>query len=185
MARLIISRIYADLDLECLRPFDTLFLRQIAYSLSSTHPESQSSLPSLYQFAYFGRLSGDFNFQESISNAWMASTTNHPFFLLPIEAINHHSADSTQYQEWAEQLSGRQALSRLIEWYEAGYDRGRDLVWHLQSPSLNRIMFETFNVQHSITVLPSGVIFPGLGQSSSASEFGGFTRKMHLKTGSL
>ena len=176
---------YADIDLECLRPFDPLIDRQINSSLSRTDVGSESTLPSLYQFAYFSQHGMDVNFQALVSNAWMVATPNHPFFLLPLEMMAHHSSGSWQYLEWADRLSGPESLRPLIEWYQVGYDGGRDLIFHLQSPSLNRTMFETFNVQHSITILPSGLIFPIPGQSSSASEFGGFTRKMHFETGSF
>lgn len=174
-------RMYADIDLECLRPFDPLFHRQIALSLQSAngYPPEQSSLPALFQFGYFARLGIDLDFQDSISSSWMAGTANHPFFLLPIEALHEYSADWAPHREWAESLSGRSSLRHLIQWYESGY-RGEEWSWHLHA--LNGTRLDLFNVQHSITILPPGIIFPVLGQSSSTSEHYGYVRKMHLET---
>ena len=177
----LILRIYADVDVECLHSFDPLLLEHVASSIAKSvkSSESQSGQSSVYQFAYFGHLGVDTYWQELISNTWMASTANHPFFLLPLEAMDRHSADSSEYLNWGRQLTGSQALRTLIQWYEAGYDGGRELVSNLHSASINKTMFETFNVQHSITVFPSGVIFPLSWSSHPRSRHKAFARKMH------
>jgi hypothetical protein len=113
----------------------------------------------------------------------MASTANHPFFLLPLEAMDRHAADSSEYHNWVRRLTGPQALRTLIQWYEAGYDGGRELVSNLHSASITKTMFETFNVQHSITVFPSGVIFPLSSSSHPRSQHKAFARKMHTNGG--
>ena len=152
--------IYADLDVECLRPFDRLLEREITLSLSN--PPSwldDSDLPRLYQKALFGRMGHDEQFAYSIPNAWMASTPYHPFFMLPLEVIVQRVHLPGQ-QEWVEALTGPIALrDRLID-YEHQFDEGRNLGKYLSTTAMNKTYLGQYQLLHSITIFPSEIIFP-------------------------
>ncbi|KAK3168080.1 hypothetical protein OEA41_004526 [Lepraria neglecta] len=139
--------VYADLDTECLLPYDSMFER---YN-TSTAPHIELSLPSdasktskgqgekssqandktslklrgkpsfatQERKAFLGRMGTDEDFPHSIPNAWMASTPSHPFWLLPLESIkdNIYSGKEPEY------LTGPTALYERVKQY-GEYDGG-------------------------------------------------------------
>ena len=71
-----LCRVYADLDLECLRPTAEA-LEPYRIRVANTTDTATDYRP----LAVFGRLGSDESFEHSIPNAWMAST---PLALLPL-----------------------------------------------------------------------------------------------------
>jgi hypothetical protein len=149
---------YADLDVDCLRPFDRFFSAQIATSINATAP-SNSTLPPLYQIAFFGRMGSDFNYEHSIPNAWMASTPFHPFFLLPVEAIAQRVNDPGSGDS-VETLTGPIALRDQINWYESHHDNGKTLIPYLRTTDMDKYFYDSHDLIHSITLLAPEVIYP-------------------------
>ena len=70
--------------------------------------------------AFLGRMGTDEDFPRSIPNAWMASTPNHPFWLLPLESIkdNVYSGKEPEY------LTGPTALYERVKQYKEEHDGG-------------------------------------------------------------
>jgi inositol phosphorylceramide mannosyltransferase catalytic subunit len=154
-------RIYVDLDTECLRPFDRMLSSQIATQVSTLQESaspSESPLTPLYQHAFFGRMGPDPNHEHSIPNAWMASTPRHPFFMLPLEGIAQNLYSG--YNHFVEGLTGPVALRYQIWMYESHYNYGRDLIPYLRTTVMNKTYFETYDLRHSVTVLPPEMIYP-------------------------
>ena len=108
--------VYADLDTECLRPYDELFERynvSTAPHMELTSPPTTSPSPASStstssssisnssssstnnntstdikeRIAFLARMGTDPQSHHSIPNAWMASTPGHPFWLLPRQKI--------------------------------------------------------------------------------------------------
>lgn len=78
--------VYADLDMECLRPLDTLFSEPLE-NVSPLYPPGETSSASL---AFVGSMEvnpDDWTTPHSIPNAFMASTPRHPLWLLPLSKI--------------------------------------------------------------------------------------------------
>lgn len=73
--------VYADLDLECLRPTEALQPYRIP--VTNATDTGLSGAAHNRPIAVFGRLGADETFEHSIPNAWMAASPRHPFFLLP------------------------------------------------------------------------------------------------------
>jgi inositol phosphorylceramide mannosyltransferase catalytic subunit len=154
------GRIYADLDVECLRPFGNLFSKYLPKSMAlSTPGEEGSQLPPLYTHAYFGQMGANPDDWHSIPNAWMASTPAHPFFLKPMQAV-HDRIDHPQFQNWVEGLSGPVCLRLEIVWYMDHHEKGKTLIPYLRTTQMNHTYFDTYNLRHSLTVLPSEIIYP-------------------------
>ena len=90
-----VLRVYADLDLECLRPLDSLFTQPISESLSPDYPlpsHYHSADPLSTSLAYVGSMNAipnDWTMEHSIPNAFMASVPRHPLWLLPVSSVLH------------------------------------------------------------------------------------------------
>ena len=88
-------RVYADLDLECLRPLDSLFTNPINESLSPDYPlpsDYHSADASSTSLAYVGSMNAipdDWTMDHSIPNAFMASVPRHPLWMLPVSSVLH------------------------------------------------------------------------------------------------
>ena len=95
---------YADLDVECLQPTETLIEKY-------GQPGKQ---------AFLGRMGTDESSISSLPNAWFASTPGHPFWVLPLEYVqnNYHTIDG------AEGLSGPGALYNVVNDYNEHYTHG-------------------------------------------------------------
>ena len=150
--------IYADLDVECLRPFDELFAAEIASSLANLEP-STSPPPCLYQYAFFGQMGTDTNSWSSIPNAWMASTPHHPFFLMPIESVVQ-GVGKLLYYWYVEGLTGPHALFHQIKRYQSYQGDNLKLLSYLRTVHIPQDEFDSYNLVHSITVFEPEVIFP-------------------------
>ncbi|UZJ55664.1 hypothetical protein CBS101457_004984 [Exobasidium rhododendri] len=110
--------VYFDFDIECIRPFDELFEKkqdaeQVAKEVGGNHME-----------AYFGQMGDDVNFEHSIPNDWMASSTGHPFFLLPLNYIVQVREHATMIPE-AE--TGPIALRAQILKYKQGFEAKQEI----------------------------------------------------------
>ncbi|KAH7316723.1 nucleotide-diphospho-sugar transferase [Stachybotrys elegans] len=76
--------VYADLDVDCLRPTDEA-LDQFHIPFVNKTDQTISDIPENHRsIALFGRLENDETFRHSLPNAWMAASPRHPFFLYPI-----------------------------------------------------------------------------------------------------
>ncbi|OBT52268.1 hypothetical protein VE04_07264 [Pseudogymnoascus sp. 24MN13] len=94
------SGVYIDLDTDCLRPTSAAFE---AFDIPNAENTTASvDVEQINQFAIFGRIGSNESFENSIPNAWMASSLGHPFFLMP--------ALSVRTREW----TGPVALYKAI-----------------------------------------------------------------------
>jgi hypothetical protein len=124
-------RVYADLDLECLRPTAEA-LEPYRIRVVNTTDTATDHRP----LAVFGRLGSDESFEHSIPNAWMASTPRHPFFLLPLKSTQAEVKKSKTYPHklWyffpsAEHLTGPIALRRsILRWKSSLEDMWSEIV---------------------------------------------------------
>ncbi|CAG8740873.1 1221_t:CDS:2, partial [Acaulospora colombiana] len=109
--------VYADLDLVPLQPLT----KHIPMLADASH--------SPMKLAFVGHMSDD-NFQHSIPNAFMASTTpGHPFWLKPLEFIQEHIS-SRAYNAHPEELTGPVALRSCVkEWEKDSLQRYADGVF--------------------------------------------------------
>lgn len=83
---IILPSVYVDLDTDCLRPTSTAF---DAFSITTSENATASAdAEQVNQFAVFGRMGTDESFENSISNAWMASSPGHPFSHAPTVCAN-------------------------------------------------------------------------------------------------
>lgn len=119
-----ISRIYADLDTECLRPATEVL---DAYSFSGTNFRNATIHPQLppRQVALFGRMGANANFEHHIPNTWMAASPGHSLFLLPLEsarvglaACRHWLHRAFHGYPSAETMTGSVALRKSIMRYQ-------------------------------------------------------------------
>ncbi|KAK9357144.1 hypothetical protein V1504DRAFT_494617 [Lipomyces starkeyi] len=82
---------YADLDIECLRPanelFETYNITTVPYKSTYDGSHHRSSNTKQERKAFFGRMGTNDTFNHSMPNAWMASTPGHPFFLLSLDSV--------------------------------------------------------------------------------------------------
>lgn len=70
---------------------------------------------------FLGRMGTDPDFDQSLPNAWMASTPGHPFWLLPLEACADHISSG-----WSpEALTGPAALFNAALAYQGEYQEGK------------------------------------------------------------
>lgn len=93
--------VYADLDMECLRPLDDLLDRPNAKDNEGT--------------AYVGRMEArKDHLNESIPNAWMASSApQHPLWLLPLDFIVKTAANHGKIKH-PESLTGPRPLREAV-----------------------------------------------------------------------
>lgn len=139
-----VSRVYADLDTECLQPSDTLFEK---YS----QPGRQ---------VFLGRMGLDENSGASLPNAWFASTPGHPFWVLPLEFVETNVNEI----ENAEGLSGPGALDKIVQEYNDKYahdEMDRHYAqsgWRHLYPQPVQILSDTED--QSVTILPHWEIYP-------------------------
>lgn len=116
----IFGGVYADLDTECLRPYDSLFASYNVSTVShranvSSRNDSTESRPK--RKAFVGQMHEDKEFHSGLPNAWFASTPSHPFWILPLEYISAHSWD----WKTPEYLTGPDALFEVVKAYKQAY----------------------------------------------------------------
>lgn len=137
-------RVYADLDMECLRSSDTLFE-------TYNQPGRQ---------AFLGRMGSDDSSSASLPNAWFASTPGHPFWVLPLEYVESKIDENLT----AEGLSGPGALHNVVEEYRdtyAGDEMDRHYAqsgWRNLFPQPDPILSDTDD--QTVTILPQWEIYP-------------------------
>jgi inositol phosphorylceramide mannosyltransferase catalytic subunit len=130
--------VYADLDVECVRSMNHGLDPYLVGSLSNT------TAAQLRGIAIFGRMGVDESFEESIPNAWMASSPRHPFFIQVMKQVQDdvNASKSFWRKLWffptAEHMTGPFALRKNI------------LRWKSTSEYL----------QHRIVLLPADMIYP-------------------------
>ncbi|KAK9364907.1 nucleotide-diphospho-sugar transferase [Lipomyces kononenkoae] len=151
---------YADLDVECLRPANELFE---FYNVNTVPHHSSYEAPhmsSKQMKAFFGRMGTDDHFEHSIPNAWMASTPKHPFFLLPLEsAVDKLSGNGDGISP--ESFTGPVALWDAINVYFDEYSGTGELEQRLHKNSTLQGIFEPeYKMKHSIEILPFWNVFP-------------------------
>ena len=134
--------VYADLDIECLRPIEEL-LEEYAY------PNQR--------VAYLGSMGTNLDFSDSIPNAWMTSTPGHPFWLLPLKSIMHNWGASDN----AEGTTGPSALRNMVIRYYTYEDEdpGRMDAEYAASEWRDLYKLDT-EKEHRLEVLPSWEIYP-------------------------
>ncbi|OBT61418.1 hypothetical protein VE03_09497 [Pseudogymnoascus sp. 23342-1-I1] len=110
--------VYIDLDTDCLRPTSTAFE---AFDIpTSENTTAVADGEPINHFAIFGRMGTDESFENSIPNAWMASSPGHPFFLMPPLSVQTRVAKTKSFIYWlfhkvsAEEWTGPAALYRAI-----------------------------------------------------------------------
>ncbi|KFY85219.1 hypothetical protein V500_08611 [Pseudogymnoascus sp. VKM F-4518 (FW-2643)] len=116
----IFGGVYVDLDTDCLRSTSTVFE---AFDIPNAENTTAGAGPDdrhISQFAVFGRMGTDESFENSIPNAWMASSPGHPFFLMPPLSVRTRIAKSKSFIYWlfhkisAEDWTGPAALYNAI-----------------------------------------------------------------------
>ncbi|KAK4939875.1 hypothetical protein LTR10_019943 [Elasticomyces elasticus] len=153
--------VYADLDVECLRPVDQLF---DTYNVSTvphlkTRPHSIDKVHTSGRKAFFGRMGTDPGFSNSIPNAWMASTPGHPFFLLVVQSVKDSMGWGSR--KGPEDLTGPARLYKMLEeYFTAGKFKGEKLDKHVASIPTAKQFTPREGLDHSIEVLPFNNIFP-------------------------
>lgn len=134
--------VYADLDTECLRPYEALFTQHNislgshsdTTSIESTRhtptanvASTSTSPPSTYMAgpntAFLAHMGTDYLKKYSIPNAWMASTPSHPFWLLPLDLV---ASGNKPYGDWPEAVTGPDALFHLVNRYLKEYSSDDD-----------------------------------------------------------
>ncbi|KKZ63167.1 hypothetical protein EMCG_02463 [[Emmonsia] crescens] len=114
----IFGGVYADLDTDCLRPTSAVFEAFDIPNVENTTAGADGNHTN--QFAVFGRMGTNENFDSSIPNAWMASSPGHPFFLMPPLSVLPRIAKSKSFIYWlfqhvsAEKWTGPVALYNAI-----------------------------------------------------------------------
>ena len=104
-------RVYADLDVECRAPTESLIEKY-------HQPGPQAFIGSMgYQ---------DAPGKASVQNAWFASTPAHPFWQLPLEHTQRHIKESPN----PEALTGPAALMDVMKEYREVFERGHALGMH-------------------------------------------------------
>jgi|ERR1700761_4282427 len=147
---MVINRVYADLDVECLRSHDTLIEKyHTSFNIDSSSSKSK-------HIALFGRMGSDTKFRDSIPNAWMASSPGHPFFWLPVSYVSDHSRESGVS---IESLTGPIALRRQINVYKQNSPAAVSL--QVQQSPLGIVYHERdVPTEHQVIILNETLIYP-------------------------
>ncbi|OJD13270.1 hypothetical protein ACJ73_09223 [Blastomyces percursus] len=112
--------VYVDLDTDCLRPISAVFEAFDIPNSENTTVAAAADGNHITQFAVFGRMGTNNDFDNSIPNAWMASSPGHPFYLMPPFSVLPKIAKDKSYISWlfqqvsAEKWTGPVALYNAI-----------------------------------------------------------------------
>lgn len=161
------TSVYADLDTECLRSYDSMFEDHNI----TTAPHNQPTYTPRFipdtiptRKAFVGRRGKNKNTHSSIPNAWMASTPGHPFWVLPLDYIVEHAADEVM----PELLTGPDALYATVKNYQKKYDKENHMkldeyyaqsAWGRSEASSLARSVESPPLQ-TLEILPDWEIFP-------------------------
>ncbi|KAK9234067.1 nucleotide-diphospho-sugar transferase [Lipomyces kononenkoae] len=155
---------YADLDVECLRPADELFesfnVSTVPYPSTYDALYHSRSHPQNEQKAFFGRMGTDERFAHSIPNAWMASTPGHPFFLLSIEGVMEKMNEGDPTKIKPETLTGPVVLRQRINLYRDKFSDSDELRERLNTSPMVNVFGLQDRMKHSLEVLPFWYIYP-------------------------
>ncbi|PHH52095.1 hypothetical protein CFIMG_008477RA00001 [Ceratocystis fimbriata CBS 114723] len=154
--------VYADLDFDCLRSSNVIFENySTPYDTAAHAIVGEDESPN--RIAFFGRLGTDEQFEESIPNAWMASTPGHPFFLIPLESVLKRFSREKQWTDSPEDVTGPGALRRAILRYHKHY------IWQKYPEALENYMERYISagpykmrpdLNHTVQLLHHTVIYP-------------------------
>jgi hypothetical protein len=154
------TRLYADLDTECLQSTEILLNRyHLSRGIQADGPDQQE------QVALFGRMGDNPGFEESVPNAWMASNPGHPFFLQPVLNVHKYMqktgfGDSHDFV-MAESLTGPVALREAIMEYEVNRVKHGN---RLDDGTANMVEMGPFASRrensHKVILLPREIIYP-------------------------
>ena len=160
--------VYADLDTECLLPYDSLFenysIPTAAHleltdshkvNVASTEPERK---------AFLGKMHNPADPHSGLPNAWMASSPGHPFWILPLESIEENMSKNTM----PEFLTGPDALFEVVRTYENkyAYENNSTLDKHCEHSVWSRIHNRALPRKQellppqSLELLPNWEVFP-------------------------
>ncbi|KAG5926286.1 hypothetical protein E4U53_003114, partial [Claviceps sorghi] len=143
------------LDTECLLPTE---------SLEQTYgPIFKPSKIPQYDTALLGRMGTRPEFEQSIPNAWMASSPGHPFFLEAIEHVVELYNKSLAEGQWrpAEDTTGPLVLRKSVIRYEEKKIRnGPGLGEEAQKHTAAGPFSHDQNENHRLILLPSHFIYP-------------------------
>ncbi|KAL5346098.1 hypothetical protein ACLOAV_009130 [Pseudogymnoascus australis] len=144
---IILPSVYVDLDTDCLRPTSTAF---DAFSITTSENATASAdAEQVNQFAVFGRMGTDESFENSISNAWMASSPGHPFSHAPTVCAN---PDRKEQIEW----TGPAALYRaILDFNTNGLSQEAAAL-----AAVGPFASQTKKTKQEIVLLPSHWIYP-------------------------
>ncbi|KIV94736.1 hypothetical protein PV10_02474 [Exophiala mesophila] len=156
--------VYADLDVECIRPIDQMFGTYNVSTVSHAKPRPLSThdLQKNGRKAFFGRMGTDNGFDNSIPNAWMASTPGHPFFLVLAESVMRDHNDETKAGQSVEATTGPAKLFYMIEEYneKEGKYEGDKIDKAVAKNPTSKQFTPKKGLGHSIEVLPFHNIYP-------------------------
>ncbi|OAF55938.1 hypothetical protein VC83_08003 [Pseudogymnoascus destructans] len=116
----IFGGVYADLDTDCLRPTSAVFKAFDIPNVENTTAGADGN--HINQFAVFGRMGTNENFDNSIPNAWMASSPGHPFFLMPPLSVRPRIAKSKSFIYWLFQHVSAEEWTGPVALYNAMLD---------------------------------------------------------------
>ncbi|KAK9234257.1 nucleotide-diphospho-sugar transferase [Lipomyces kononenkoae] len=156
--------VYADLDVECLRPAAELFedynvtTAPHKSTLEGAHHIQSNGQPQ--RTAFFGRMGTDVSFEHSIPNAWMASTPGHPFFLLSLDKVVSNLKGEIAGWVTAEMLTGPIALRTYINLYLEKYKDNDELNQKLNEDPVVAVFGQQEKIKHAVEVLPWWNVFP-------------------------
>ncbi|KIX07109.1 uncharacterized protein Z518_05086 [Rhinocladiella mackenziei CBS 650.93] len=156
--------VYADLDVECLRPSDEMFTKFNVSTISHAKPrhQSQPHMQKSGRKAFFGRMGVDTGSSNSIPNAWMASTPGHPFFLVVLESVMRSLADGSAEGQSPESVTGPGRLYDMIKIYQEPESRyeGEKIDKHVAKNPTAKQFTPRKGLGHSIEVLHFSYIYP-------------------------
>lgn len=157
------SSVYADLDVECILPSDDLFktYNVSTWSHAKPRPLTTHDMHKSGRKAFLGRMGTDHSFDNSIPNAWMASTPGHPFFLLLVESVMKDVADGPE--RWsAEAITGPAKLFYTYAEYSEPQGKyiGEALDKHVAKNPAAKQFTPRKGLGHSVEVLPFQYIYP-------------------------
>ncbi|KAL9105086.1 MAG: hypothetical protein Q9163_000004 [Psora crenata] len=160
--------VYADLDTECIKPYDSLFAKYnistapyhdlnipLPYLLRQNNSAMLASQPTSTRKAFLGRMGTNTDSEHSIPNAWMASTPGHPFWLLPLEKIKDHIYDGGT----PEGLTGPISLRDQIADYQARYHGGSPSLDEHYTHSPWSSLYPPRELE-SLEILPFWMVYP-------------------------
>ncbi|KAK9328282.1 nucleotide-diphospho-sugar transferase [Lipomyces starkeyi] len=155
---------YADLDIECLRPanelFETYNITTVPYKSTYDGSHHRTSNTQQERKAFFGRMGTNDTFDHSIPNAWMASTPGHPFFLLSLDSVIEKLKGEIPGKITAEHLTGPIALRRYINLYLKKYKDSDELDQRMNKNPIVDVFGPQDSMKHSVEVLPWWNVFP-------------------------